>query len=103
MHKRLLLAIIVAALIVGMAQVRAHDEERISGTVAQVTLTALSVRQQNGRAISVKLVPSTKVTKNGQKASVLDLQIGLAVAVDAHEDDDENLVAVEVRIVPSGK
>lgn len=103
MHRRFLLAIVVGALIVGLAPVRAHDEERISGTVAQVTLTGLSVKQQNGRTVSVTLLPSTKVTKDGQKASVLDLKVGLAVVVDAHEDDNENLVAVEVRIVPPGK
>ena len=100
MLRRHVLQVGVALVTVGLRPLLAHEDEHVEGTIAQVTLTGLSVKQRNGRSVSVTLAPSTKVTRDGKKASVLDLKAGMAVVVDAHEDDDENLVAVGVKIVP---
>lgn len=100
MHRRTALTALIALLAVGLAPLRAHEDEHVEGTITQVTLTGLSVKQRNGRSVSVTLAPATKVTRDGKKASVLDLKAGMAVVVNAHEDDDENLVAVDVKIVP---
>lgn len=100
MRRRTLFTVCLVLLIAGIAPALAHDDERITGTVTQVTLTGLVVKPASRQPVSIALGPSTKVTKNGRKASVLDLKAGMAVIVDAHENDDGSLVAVEVTIVP---
>ncbi len=50
--------------------------------------------------MSITLDAATRVTRDGKKASVLDLKAGLYVVVDASGDSLDELLAIDVRIVP---
>ena len=99
--RRQFLVLTLVALLSGLAPVSAHDDYRIIGAISAVTLTGVEVKEQSGTAVSIALDSATRVTRDGKKASVLDLKTGLHVAVDARGDSLAELVAAEVRIVPS--
>ena len=101
LSRRTLLSCVIALVLAPAPRVGAHDDVHLSGTIEQVTLTGLSVKGKSGRATSVALTPSTTVTKDGRKASVLDLKVGMRVEVDAHEDEAGALAAEAVRILPA--
>ncbi len=99
--RRQFLVLTLVAFVSVFAPVSAHDDYRIIGAISAVTLTGMEVKEQSGRAVSIALDSATRVTRDGKKASVLDLKTGLHVVVDATGDSLAELVAVEVRIVPS--
>lgn len=98
--RRQFLVVTLLAVLSGFTSVNAHDDYRIIGAISAVTLTGVEVKEQSGRAVSIALDSATRVTRDGKKASVLDLKTGLYVVVDASGDSAAELVAVEVRIVP---
>jgi hypothetical protein len=100
MLKRLMLATL-AALTVGLAPGLAHDDYRIIGTITRVTATALDVKQtKDGRTIAMKTDSATLVTRDKKKVDRAELKTGLNVVVDARGDSLEDLVVLEVRLVP---
>ncbi|MEQ1899065.1 MAG: hypothetical protein ABL971_16995 [Vicinamibacterales bacterium] len=100
MNRRLLLAMFAGLLTAGLVPMRAHDDYRIIGTIGNVTLTGLDVKEPGGRTVPITLDAATRVTRDGKKASVLDLKTGLYVVVDASGDSLDDLLAIDVRIVP---
>ena len=83
---------------------RAHDNYRIIGTVAQVTKDALDVKQtKDGKIVRMMFVEKSTVTRDKKKVPVSDLKPGTHVVVDARGDSLLELDIVEVRIVPPPK
>ena len=102
MTRRLMIAGVLAGLVVGMAPAAAHDDYRIIGTITKVTANTLDVKQtKDGRTIAMATDEATLVTRNEKKVSATELKVGLSVVVDANGDSLEDLVVLEVRIVPS--
>lgn len=100
MLTRLMLATL-AALTVGLAPALAHDDYRIIGTVTKVTATSLEVKQaKDGKVIAMKTDSASLVTRDKKKTGRTELKVGLNVVVDARGDSLEDLVVLEVRIVP---
>jgi hypothetical protein len=91
----------LAVLTVGLVPALAHDDYRIIGTIAKVTATALDVKQtKDGKTIAMTLDSATLVTRDKKKVERAELETGLNVVVDARGDSLEDLVVVEVRLVP---
>ncbi len=102
MTRRLMIAGVLAGLIVGMAPAAAHDDYRIIGTITNVTANTLDVKQtKDGKTISMATDEATLVTRDKKKVSATELKAGLSVVVDASGDSLEDLVVLEIRIVPS--
>jgi len=102
MTRRLMIAGVLAGLIVGMAPAAAHDDYRIIGTITRVTAQTLDVKQtKDGKTISMGTDEATLVTRDKKKVSAKELKAGLSVVVDASGDSLEDLVVLEIRIVPS--
>ena len=79
----------------------AHDDYRIIGTITRVTATALDVKQtKDGKTIAMKTDSATLVTRDKKKVERAELKTGLNVVVDARGDSLEDLVVLEVRLVP---
>lgn len=73
------------------APVLAHGGfEHVMGTVVQVDHNVLTVKTAKGNA-DVKLDDKTELTKNGQKAQLLDLTPGVRVVVDIPEGSKDKL------------
>jgi len=102
MTRRLMIAGVLAGLIVGMAPAAAHDDYRIIGTITNVEAKTLDVKQtKDGKTISMATDEATVVTRDKKKVSATELKAGLSVVVDASGDSLEDLVVLEIRIVPS--
>ena len=101
MTGRLLMAAVLAVLSVA-APALAHDDYRVIGTIAKVTPKTLDVKQtKDGKTISMTLDEATLVTRDKKKVDVAELKPGLSVVVDGRGDSLEELVVLEIRIVPS--
>ena len=102
MTRRLMIVIGVVAMMVGVAPAWAHDDYRIIGTVLKVSAGKLDVKQtKDGKTISMKTDEATLVTRDKKKVSSAELKTGTKVVVDARGDSLQDLVVLEVRIVPA--
>lgn len=100
--KRNMLAIATTAVFaMGIAPLFAHDEFRIIGTITKPGSTALKVKAKDGKTVSVALNAETFISRDRKKAQASELKAGSNVVIDALGDSYEDLVAVQVRIVPS--
>lgn len=100
MNRRVvLLTLLVFAL--GGLPARAHEAFRFVGTVAKIQGTQLGVKLKAGRTVWVELKKSTIILKDKTKLPASALKPGLSVVVDALGDDDSDLEAKQVRIVPA--
>lgn len=102
MTRQLVIAGVLAVLTVGAVPAVAHDDYRIIGTITNLTVNTLEVKQtKDGKTISMATDEATLVTRDKKKVSRTELKTGASVVVDANGDSLEDLVALEVRIVPS--
>jgi len=100
MNRRVIvLTLMVFAL--GVLSARAHEAFRFVGTVAKIQGTQLGVKLKAGRTVWVELKKSTIILKDKTKVPASTLKPGLSVVVDALGDDDSDLEAKQVRIVPA--
>ena len=79
----------------------AHDDYRIVGVVTKVQASKLDVKSKDGKSHSIKLNKETLVNRNKQKVGASELKTGQSVVVDATGDSEDDLLALEVRIVPA--
>ncbi len=92
---------ILALLLSSALPLFAHDQFRIIGVVVSKRETTLQVKNNAGKAFNVGLNKATVVQRDKSKISAAELKAGLTVVVDALGDSEDDLVALEVRIVPA--
>ena len=79
----------------------AHDQYRIIGTITKPPQPkALEVKTKDGKVVSIELNNETYISRDRKKADFSELKLDGSVVVDALGDSYDDLVAVEVRIVP---
>jgi hypothetical protein len=101
---RFTVAGVVAALILSVASLSAHDNYRIIGTVVKLAGTALDVKQtKDGKIVSMDMTKTSRVTRDKKKVNVSEIKPGTSVVVDARGDSIFELDVIEVRIVPAPK
>lgn len=100
MTRRIITLATLLVLALGAASVRAHEAFRIIGTVATMKPTQLAVKTKQGRTVYIELTKKTIVLRDKTKVPATELKPGLSVVVDALGDDDSDLTAKQVRIVP---
>lgn len=94
-------ALSIVALLLATAMLSAHDDYRIIGTVARITATTIDVKQtKDGKIIAMKTGANTIVTRDKKKVARADVKVGANVVVDARGDSLDDLLVVEVRLVP---
>ena len=91
----------IAVLALGVAPLFAHEAFRIVGTVTKRQAAQLGVKTKQGRTVWVELTKATIILRDKTKVAVTELKPGLTVVVDALGDDDSDLTAKQVRIVPA--
>lgn len=102
MTRRLMIAGMLAVLMAAAAEAAAHEDYRVIGTITKVTAKTLDVKQtKDGKTISMDMDEATLVTRDRKKMSATELKPGLSVVVDARGDSLEELLVLEVRIVPA--
>ena len=101
MTRRFLVVAVCAAMLLAAVPASAHDDYRIIGTVVKFSSGTLDVKQsKDGHTISMKTDQATLVTRDKKKVSPAELKTGTHVVVDATGDSLNDLVVLEVRIVP---
>lgn len=100
MLRRTILTTAIATCLAAAA-LAAHDDYRILGTVVRLAAPTLEVKQtKDGKTIAMKMDSATIVTRDKKKVAVAELRPGQNVVVDARGDSLEDLVVLEVRLVP---
>lgn len=101
---RIAVAGVLAALVLSVASLSAHDNYRIIGTVVKLSGTTLEVKQtKDGKTVEMELTKTSRVTRDKKKVTTAELKAGTNVVVDARGDSILDLDVVEVRIVPAPK
>jgi uncharacterized protein (DUF2141 family) len=100
MKLRILLAAAVVMLLAATSA-RAHDEYRIIGTITGAEARQIQVKDRQGKTLSMKVDQGTLVMRDNKKVERTELKAGRFVVVDALGDSLDDLLAVEVRIVPA--
>ena len=95
----MLLALMAAT--AGVTPVFAHEEFRVIGTVTKVQSSKLAVKTKEGKEISIAVDKQTTFTQDQKKTDASQLKTGQSVVVDAYGDSYDDLLALEVRIVPA--
>jgi hypothetical protein len=101
MRRRIIAAFTLMVLAAGAIPLRAHEAFRFVGTITKHQGTQLGVKIKEGRTVYVELKKTTIVLRDKTNVPATALKPGLSVVVDALGDDDSDLTAKQVRIVPS--
>ena len=81
--------------------VLAHENFRVIGTLTKFQASTIDVKSISGKTTSIRLDKQTQVTRDKKKVGTPELEIGQSVVVDASGDSEADLLAREIRIVPS--
>ena len=101
MTRRIITLTTLLVLAIGTASLLAHEAFRIVGTITTMKPTQVGVKTKQGRTVYVELTKKTIVLRDKTKVPATELKAGLSVVVDALGDDDSDLTAKQVRIVPA--
>ena len=80
--------------------VLADEEFRVAGEITQAKSGQIDVKMRDGKVAAVKLDGQTKITKDKAPADATGLKTGQFVVIDAYGDDFNDLLALEIRLVP---
>jgi hypothetical protein len=103
--RRLFIAIVATLTLsaLGGSWVSAHDEFRIIGTITRVQSHQIDVKQKDNKTFYIKVDKNTLVTRDKKEVPTSELKNGRSVVVQALGDDETDLLALEVRLVPDIK
>ena len=96
--RRLIALVITAVLMLGAARLWAHDNFRVIGTISKLQPTQLTTREAG--TVTISIDKQTVVWREKKKVPASELKMGLSVVVDAYGDSEEDLLALDVTIVP---
>lgn len=101
---RWLLATLFVGVMLMPAALRAHDDYRIIGVLTKVEGNEIWVKQtKDGKLIGADIDSQTVVTRDKKKLDRTVLKAGLNVVVDATGDSLDDLLVLEIRLVPAPK
>ena len=89
-----------AAALFSTALLSAHEQFRVIGTVTSVTGVKMAVRTKEGETAAITLNMDTTIKRDGKAAPASAIKAGQSVVVDAYGDDYDDLLAIDIRIVP---
>lgn len=92
------LVVMIAAITAGKAV--AHEHFRVIGTITKLDTKQFEVKDKTGKLWTIYVDKKTKVSRDNKAAVVAALKIGQSVVVDAYGDDESDLLALDIRIVP---
>ena len=100
MRKMISQLIAAAILVFGVGYAFAHEDFRVIGTVMTHQDSTIQVQSRDGSMTSITLDRQTLITRDSETVDAAQLAIGVSVVVDAYGDSAEELLALEIRIVP---
>jgi len=73
----------------------------VIGSITKHQDSMIDVTNMPSKTLTVRLKTQTEITRDKKKLDVSELRVGLSVVVDAYGDNERDLLAVEIRIVPA--
>ena len=98
--RRTLTLMVAALLTLGVGYATAHENFRIIGTLTKHQGAMIEVKSRDTKTTAITLDKQTAITRDKKKVDPSELKPGLSVVVDAYGDSEEDLLALEIRIVP---
>lgn len=98
--QRWVLLLLIMTVAIAATRAFAHEHFRVIGTITKLQKTEFDVKDKSGKTLSILIDKKTKVTRDKKPVAVTTLKVGLSVVVDAYGDDEFDLLALEIRIVP---
>jgi hypothetical protein len=80
----------------------AHEHFRIVGTITRLAATEIDIKNKDSKTFTVDVNKKTVVRRDKEKTELelSALKVGMSVVVDAYGDDEFDLEALDIRIVP---
>ena len=97
--QRLVLLLLVMTVAIAATRAFAHEHFRVIGTITKLQKTEFDVKDKDSKT-TIYIDKKSKVTRDKKPVAVTTLKIGQSVVVDAYGDDEFDLLALEIRIVP---
>ena len=91
-------AIMIAA--IGATRLFAHEHFRVIGTITKLDTKQFEVKEKTSKLWTVYIDKKTKVSRDKKPVPVAALKVGQSVVVDAYGDDESDLLALDIKIVP---
>jgi hypothetical protein len=101
MIRSITLLLTAAVLMCAAAPALAHDDFRVIGTLTKHQASSIEVKNKEGKTTAIRLDKQTAITRDKKKVDVSELKVGRSVVVDAYGDSEDDLLALEIRIVPA--
>ena len=101
MTRGLMILTAIAVLTCGSAEALAHERFRIVGTITRRQPSDIEVQTKTGKKVWIAMDKKTVVTRDKKKVAATEVKTGVSVVVDALGDDESDLVAEEVKLVPA--
>jgi hypothetical protein len=81
----------------------AHPNHKVMGTVTMIAADHVMLKDKAGKEHTLKIVKTTKVTRNKKPMKATDIPVGARVVVTAVSDEDLTAKSIEVGVVPAAK
>ncbi len=91
---------IVAIVLGGALSLSAHEDFRVIGTISKQAGSAIDVKKREGTIVSIRIDKQTAISRDRKKVDAAALKVGETVVVDAYGDSEDDLLALEIRLVP---
>ena len=101
MRRRPTVVLVLIAVVFAAAHALAHEHFRVIGTVTKFEKSEIDVKNKEGKTTSILVDQQTKITRDKKKVPMSALKVGESVVVDAYGDDEFDLLALDIRIVPA--
>ncbi|MBN9554894.1 MAG: hypothetical protein J0H61_09515 [Alphaproteobacteria bacterium] len=101
MHLRTAYAAMAVFLFSSETPLFAHDNFRVIGIVTKAEKVSIEVKTRANNLIAVQIDKETEFFRDKQKVNQAEVKVGRTVVVDAYGDDYEDLLALQVRLVPA--
>ena len=99
---RLGLAAVVGLLLMSGAAL-AHPDHKVLGTVTMIESDHVMVKDRDGKEDTVKLVKTTKVTRNKKTIKAADITNGTRVVITVVSDEDMTAKTIEAGPAPAAR
>ena len=100
MRRRTVVLGLVVMVAAAASSAFAHEHFRVIGTITKLDKKQFEVKEKSGKLMTIYVDGKTKVSRDKKPVAVAALKIGQSVVVDAYGDDESDLLALDIRIVP---
>lgn len=98
---RIALTAAVLAILVSSTTAFAHPNHKIMGTVTMAAADHVMIKTKDGKEHTVKVVKTTKVTREKKAMKAEDIPVGARVVATTVSDEDLTAKTIEVGVVPT--